>query len=339
MNSIPSASPAVTSAPAQRTRGPRRPLTAVAALAVTALALTACGSSTADDGGNKAAGSRVVATAHGKVTVPTHPLRVVSVHSWSTESLYDLGVKPVGVEDSGATYVPPRYLGRWKAATKVTTGADIDYEKIASLGPDLIVGVDVPYLSKAYKKLSAIAPTVFASFDDKADWSAYPRATAEFVNRTARLAALREKYDDRIAAVRRTYGSRLADSHWDVVQGGFDTGNYWIYGPTSAVGDILGKLGAGFASATASVTGGGTRSVSYERTDLLEDADHIIYYTNNDGSPANDIQKLFALDTFKALPAAKKHAVIGTADFLPGSYMDALGVIDSVESALRKQAG
>ncbi|MFJ3826273.1 ABC transporter substrate-binding protein [Streptomyces nodosus] len=320
---------------------PRRALSAVAAAAL-ALVLAACGSTGSDsassDDSGKAA-TRVVATANGKVTVPAHPLRIVSVHSWSTETLLDLGVKPVGMENSGETYVPPRYLKAWKATPKVASGAELDYEKIAELRPDLIVGVDVPYLSKAYKKLSAIAPTAFAPFSETAGWTAYPDATARFVNRTTQMAALKKKYEDRIAAVRKADGAELAASHWDVIQGGFDNGNYWIYSTASPVGTILSQLGAGFASATTSVAKGSTKSVSYERADLLKDADHVIYYTNNDGSPANNIQKLFALQAFKELPAAKKKQVAGTADFLPGSYEDALGVIDSVHKALNGQTG
>ncbi|MFK0138522.1 ABC transporter substrate-binding protein [Streptomyces murinus] len=345
MTAVPSPTRTSTPRPASASRRPRRPrlLRPVVAAAALALVLTACdaSSSSSASGGSdgKAAATRVVPTAHGKVTVPAHPLRIVSVHSWSTESLFDLGLKPVGVENSGANYVPPRYLKRWKAAAKVTTGADIDYEKIAALKPDLIVGVDVPYLSKAYKRLSAIAPTTFAPFSETSSWSAYPQATAGFVNGTAQLTRLKQKYDDRIAAARKTLGPKLTDSSWDVIQGGFDSGNYWIYSSASPVGDILSKLGVRFASATASVGKGDTKSVSYERADLLKDADYVVYYTNNDGSPANDIQKLFALRTFKELPAAKKHRVVGTPDFLPGSYSDAMGVVDSIENALRGQAG
>ncbi|WP_416482415.1 hypothetical protein [Streptomyces sp. CL12] len=85
-----------------------------------------------------------------------------------------------------------------------------------------------------------------------------------------------------------------------MIQGGFDSGNYWIYSSASPVGDILSRLGVRFASATASVGEGDTRSVSYERADLLKDA---------------------------------------TPDFLPGSYSDAMGVVDSVENALWGRAG
>ena len=31
----------------------------------------------------------------------------------------------------------------------------------------------------------------------------------------------------------------------------------------------------------------------------------------------------------------KSHHLVGTSDFLPGSYSDAIGVIDSLEKALR----
>ncbi|WP_405945843.1 hypothetical protein OG588_02695 [Streptomyces prunicolor] len=42
---------------------------------------------------------------------------------------------------------------------------------------------------------------------------AHPDATVRFVNRTAQLAALKRKYEDRIAAVRKIHGSQLADGH------------------------------------------------------------------------------------------------------------------------------
>ncbi|QDZ16087.1 ABC transporter substrate-binding protein [Humibacter ginsenosidimutans] len=314
----------------------RRRILAVTTGAAIAALLAACAAS--PSGAEDAtAATRTVATAMGKVAVPEHPLRVVSVHSWTTESLFDLGVTPVGVEDSGAQYVPSRYLARWKAVPKVTSGADIDFEKIASLKPDLIVGADVPYLHKAYAKLEAIAPTVFAPFTDATTWQTYPTYTASFVNRAPELKSLKAKYDSAIASVRDEYADQLSTLKWDIIQGGFDNGNYWIYSTTSDVGNVLTKLGAHFARATTDVKPGGTNSVSYEQADLLSDADNIIYYTNNDGSPANNIDKLFALPTFTKLPGAQKGHLIGTADFLPGSYSDAIGIVDTIGDALKAE--
>ncbi|GAA4170696.1 ABC transporter substrate-binding protein [Gryllotalpicola koreensis] len=316
-------------------------LLAAALAAGIALALGACSADGGDSPASEktaAASTRTVSTPEGSVKIPAHPTRVVSVHAWSTESLFDLGVTPLGVEDSGAEYVPPRYLARWSKAEKVAQGATIDFEKIAALKPDLIVGVDVPYLKQDYAKLSAIAPTVLAPFGGDETWQDYPKFTAEYVGAGTELAALKKKYDDAIAAAKETYAEQLATTKWDVIQGGFDAGNYWIYSTTSPVGSVLTELGAQFASATAGVKAGGTNSVSYEKTDLLADADEIIYYTNNDGTPANNIDKLFALQGYQNLPAVKAGHTVGTADFLPGSYSDGLGLLGSITDALKKDA-
>ncbi|HEY0248615.1 MAG TPA: ABC transporter substrate-binding protein [Gryllotalpicola sp.] len=313
-------------------------LTGAAAATVLAVGLTACSQATSTSSPKETvAATRTVTTPEGKVTIPTHPLRVVSVHSWTTESLFDLGVKPLGVEDSGAEYVPSRYLAKWTATEKVAQGATINFEKIAALKPDLIVGVDVPYLKQDYTKLSAIAPTVFAPFGNER-WQSYPGYTADFLNRKPQLAALKKKYDDEIATIKERYAPELATLKWDVVQGGFDAGNYWIYSTTSPVGAVLTQLGAQFASASAAVKPGATNSVSYEQTDLLKDAGEIIYYTNNDGTPANNINKLFALQSYQNLPAVESGHVVGTADFLPGSYSDGLGLLASITDALKKDA-
>ncbi|MFF2051797.1 ABC transporter substrate-binding protein [Leifsonia sp. NPDC058194] len=316
----------------------RRPRLRRAALAFTgaalALALAACSAPATGDAGSSAQ-TRSVSTPEGEVTIPVHPTRIVSVHSWTTESLLDFDVAPVGVENSGEQYVPGRYLTDWKKTDKVTDGGTIDYEKIAALKPDLIVGVDVPYLKDAYSKLSAIAPTAFAPFDDDSTWQDYPKYTADFAGATAQYDALKKKYDARVASVSSTYATQLASVKWDVIQGGFDAGNYWIYSDTSPVGAILKELGAQFASASAATKAGENQSVSYEKTDLLTDADALIYYTNNDGTPANNIDKLFALQSYQDLPAVSGGHAVGTPDFLPGSYSDALGVIDAVEKNLK----
>ncbi len=317
----------------------RRRAAVLAIAAGLALALGACSSSAPSSPSSTGSATRTVSTAEGDVTVPTHPKRIVSVHAWTTESLYDLGLKPLGVENSGEQYVPTRYLDRWKAADKVTSSATVDFEKIAALKPDLIVGVDVPYLKADYAKLSAIAPTAFAAFGDDSTWQDYPKATAKYVGAESALTDLQKKYADEIADAKKKYATQLASIKWDIVQGGFDSGNFWIYSTTSEVGDVLTQLGARFASATTAVKASQNQSVSYEQADLLKDADEIIYYTNNDGSPANNIDKLFALQSYQNLPAVKAGHTVGTPDFLPGSYSDAIGLLSSITKALAKDAG
>lgn len=314
---------------------------AAAATGIALVASLAACSAQATDTPTTSADTRVVATAHGDITVPAAPQRVVSLQSWTTESLIDLGVTPVGVEDPGEQYVPARYLDTWKAADKVTSGAEIDFEKIAALKPDLIVGVAVPYLDKAYEKLSAIAPTAFVKWDDTKPWTSYPDATADFVNRPDQLAQLEKKYEERLDEVKSKYATELSTLKWDIIQGGFDAGNYWIYAPAaSPAGQVLTALGAQFASASASVDlAAKTRSVSYEQADLLSDADVIVCYQNNDGSPANNIDQLFALPAWKSLPAVTSGGLVGTSDFLAGSYSDFLGLLQTIEDHLASVAG
>ncbi|RLP77944.1 hypothetical protein D9V32_01020 [Mycetocola tolaasinivorans] len=304
--------------------------------AALALTLAACGTSAPGGDASAAAETRTVKTAEGSVKIPAHPERIVSIHSFTTESLLDFGVTPIGVEDGGEEYVPQRYLGKWKPIEKIVKGGTVNFEKIAALKPDLIVGVDVPYLKDAYAKLAAIAPTVYAPFDENSSWSTYPEYTADFVNAPAKFTELKKRYDDRIAEVKKTYAAQLEKTKFDVIQGGFDDGNYWIYSDKTQVGTVLTALGARFASATANTPAGENQSVSYERTDLLTDADAIIYYENNDGTPANNIEKLFALPGYQELPAVKAGLSIGTQDFLSGSYSDSLGIIDSIETVLKK---
>ncbi len=311
----------------------RRAALALGAAAL-ALALAACSSSAS--GGSAASGeTRTVSTPEGDVKIPAHPERIVSVHSWTTESLLDMDVTPVGVEDSGEQYVPTRYLDSWKKIDKITQGGTVDIEKIAALKPDLIVGVDVPYLKDAYAKLSAIAPTVFAPFSESDTFLEYPKYTAEFADTGTAYDAFKKKYEDRLAEIKTTYATQLATVKWDVIQGGFDAGNYWIYSSHSSVGEVLTALGAQFASATAGTKAGDNQSVSYEKTDLLTDADAIIYYVNNDGSPANNIDKLFALPGYQSLSAVTGGHAVGTPDFLPGSFSDGLGLLDSIEKNLK----
>lgn len=306
---------------------------------VVAIATVACSSSAATDSAASSAAesaSRVVATAHGEVTVPAHPKRIVSVHTWTTQPLFDYGITPVAVEKRGPDYVSKRDTQRWEAIPKITDGQEIDFEKIANLKPDLIVGVDVPYLQKAYDKLSAIAPTVFTPFGADKTWQDYPKYTADFVNAEDQYRSRKAAYEQRVATMRAQYRDQLATVSWDVIQGGFTAGYFWVYSTTSPVGTVLSALGAKFATATSDTPAGKNQNISYENTSVLSSATALIYYANSDGTPANGIDGLFAYPGFQALPVVRDKMTVGTPDFLPGSYTDALGMLDDIEGLLKR---
>lgn len=280
-------------------------------------------------------GWRTIQTAKGKVRVPAAPERVVSIQPSPLSTLYDLGVPVLGVYDLGRQYVSPRYRARWTKAAKVGTAGQISVEKVAALDPDLIVGADYEWNANVYSQLSQIAPTVLTVTDS---WLAIARMTANAVNRAAALSTLERRLAQRSARIKSRYADVLARYRWDLLQGGFTAGQYWIYGPSSDIARIYAGAGVRFASATRA-THTYSRTVSYEQIDLLSDADAIGFYANYDNTPNNESPKLFAQAGFKRLAAVKAKRLVPIPDFLPGGYGDALAALDQLEAGLKKLKG
>ncbi len=298
-------------------------------------ALAACSSS--GSAGNRSSSAapttRQISTAKGAVTVPANPTRVVAIQPSASATLYDLGLEPVGVYDQGADYISPRYQAKWSAAPKIGTAGQVNVEKVAALKPDLIIGVDFTWNTSVYSQLTALAPTVIAP---ATTWQATAHTTADAVNRLTALSALQQKLTTHSAHIKSTYAATLARYRWDILQGGFDTGQYWLYGPASDSGTILTTAGVQFATGTAQTPGNGNRPLSYEQIDVLADADVIGFYANYDGTPNNDGRQLFAQPAWKTLAAVKAGRLVPIPDFLPGGYGDALAILDELEAGLKK---
>lgn len=324
---------------------PLRSLLATTAAIAVLGTVAACSSSSGDTANAAAApsnaasaASRTVQTAEGAVTVPASPQRIVAIQPSAFATLLDVGdaSKVVGVYDEGADYVSPRYQPAYNAAAKVGSKGQLDLEKIAALKPDLIVGVNFSWNTDDYKELSAIAPTVIAPITS---WQATSQTVAEAAGRTTELDALAAKLTSQESQIKTTYAATLAKYKWDILQGGFDAGQYWIYGPGSDVGTILSAAGVQFATASTQTPGADDRSVSYEKIDLLDDADVIGYYSDySSTAPTNDGPQLWAQAGFKALTATKSNRLVAFPDFLPGGYGDALAVLDELTTGLKTLA-
>ena len=296
------------------------------------------GTSAAADAASGSAGTHVVQTAEGAVTVPSSPQRIVSIQPSAFATLLDVGDagKVVGTYDEGAGYVSPRYLSVYNKVTKVGNEGQLNLEEIATLKPDLIIGANYTWNTQDYKELSAIAPTVIAPVTT---WQATAQTIADAAGRGSQLDALETQLSAGEAQIKTQYATELAAYKWDILQGGFDSGQYWIYGPGSDVGTILAAAGVRFASASAGTSGSANRSVSYERIDLLDDAGVIGYYSDYSSSaPTNDGPQLFAQDGFKALSATKAKRLVAFPDFLPGGYGDALAVLAELRTGLKSLA-
>ena len=307
--------------------------------AVAGFGLAGCGSSAGQlDSPGSATATRLVSSVHGQIAVPARPTRVVTLDGFTMAAMFDLGVNPVGVYSAGEQYVEPQFVQKWRSISKIsdgTVGGAINVEKVVALAPDLILGIDGQ--NPPYDQLKAIAPTVILPFNaSKAPWRDMAQDTATALGQADAFAALKKRYAARAAGIKAKYAAELASVRWDVLQGGFDSGEFWLYGPASPIGGILTDAGVRFATASQAVGASGQENVSYENIGRLQDADAILYYTTNSGAPANLGPELFGQALWKALPAVKADRLYGTVYFLPSGYSDALGVLDVLETALAK---
>lgn len=182
----------------------RRSLAAVAALAI---ALTACGG---DDGGDAAADSSVASTApattaaagsttptaaafpvtiehkYGSTTIDAPPARVVSVGFRDQDFLLALDVVPVGIRDWYGDQphgVWPWAQPRLGTATPALLDAgEINFEAVAALDPDLIVGITSGMSDTDYAALARIAPTL-AQPGEYADFGTPWQETTRIIGR------------------------------------------------------------------------------------------------------------------------------------------------------------
>ncbi|MFI0821089.1 iron-siderophore ABC transporter substrate-binding protein [Streptomyces sp. NPDC021098] len=171
---------------------PWRRLAAVLSAAALGVGLLAgCGSdssdTTSDDAPAAASGAFPVTVEHafGSTKISQAPQRVVSVGYTDDQAMLALGVKPVGMVDqypnpSGKEpdintqwpWVKDKWGGTRPEVVMKNGDSGPDYEKIASLRPDLIVAVYSEIDKAAYDKLSKIAPTVGRTKGEKEPFSA-----------------------------------------------------------------------------------------------------------------------------------------------------------------------
>ncbi|GAB3597419.1 ABC transporter substrate-binding protein [Microbacterium tumbae] len=150
-----------------------RMLAAVIAVAATASLLASCASDEdAEPVGSGDAGAfpLTVEHAYGETTIPEEPTRVVSVGVTEQDTLWALGVEPVGVTEwyGGYDYAswPWADEARGDSEPEVLTTSDgLDFEAIALLDPDLIIGTNAGLTQEDFDRLSEIAPTVAHSAD------------------------------------------------------------------------------------------------------------------------------------------------------------------------------
>jgi iron complex transport system substrate-binding protein len=185
-----------------------------AAAAETTTAASSGSTETAEtsDGGPSSDAAFPVTIEHkyGVTTIEAEPLRVVSVGFGEHDGLLALGVIPVAVRD----WYGDQPFATWPwaqdelgdAEPVVLASDEENFEQIAALDPDLIVGISSGMTEEQYEILSAIAPTVAQPgeyIDYGTPWDVALEITGRAVGRSAEaekvIADTKQLFADAIA--------------------------------------------------------------------------------------------------------------------------------------------
>ncbi|MFJ6013981.1 iron-siderophore ABC transporter substrate-binding protein [Streptomyces sp. NPDC092952] len=307
-----------------RVRSWRRTAAVLSAAALGVGLLTGCGSDTAESKGEDAPAASTgafpvtVEHAFGSTEITKAPKRVVSVGYTDDQAILALGVKPVGMVDqypNPAGKSPdintqwPWVKDKWgdtRPEVVMSNGdAGPNYEKIASLRPDLIIAVYSEIDRAAYDKLSKIAPTVGRTKGEKepfsAPWQDNAVHIAKALGKEAEGEKLVEGIQGKLDAAKKAH-PEFAKQTAVVLSWYKDS-----VAPFTST-DVRGRLvtGTGFAYQTKidEVAGGKFyTTLSPERVDLV-DVDRI--FVVNDKA---DTEALKKFELFANLSAVKKGKV------------------------------
>lgn len=314
-----------------RTAPALRLLAAVATLALAGGALAGCSSTSSEAAANSGyttspSDSFPVTIEHkfGETVVAAEPQRIVVVGLTEQDVLLELGVVPVATTEwYGAQ---PYAVWPWAAEllgdaepTVLDQTDGLEYEKIAALKPDLILGTNAGLTEEDYDKLADIAPTVTSIEGSEryfSDWQDQTRQIAAAVGRSAEGDALidgvEKAYADAAAAHPEFAGLTASFS-----QGTPYEGTLWVY-PDGVNTDFLTDLGfvitPGLAEYAANE--GEQAQISPENIGLI-DADVIVFATET----PEGVDEVLGFGTASSLGAVTgNHAVFTDAELAGAIY-------------------
>ena len=223
--------------------------------------------------------------------------------------LLQLGVVPVGVtewygEQPDATW-PWAHDLLDGAEPKVLGVADgLEFEKIAALDPDLIVGTNAGITAKDYELLSAIAPTITNVADSNDYFSPWPEQVLQIARALGREDDGQQIIDDlqsRYAEVAAAH-PEWADLTATFSQGGPYDGILYVY-PAGLSTEFLTDLGFTMTTGLEDYApeAGSQAEISAENVGLI-DADVAVFATES----AKQFDQLQDFGTIGSLPAVRE---------------------------------
>ena len=243
---------------------------------------------------------------YGETVIEEQPLRVVSVGYTEQDAILALGVTPLtvlywyGDEPFGVWPWAQDELG--DAEPTMITGVDSDYETIAALDPDVILGVSSGMTQAIYDTLSAIAPTVAQSgeYDDFAQpWESATLTIGRALGKEQQAQSMIDDIAARFAEIRTAhpeFAGRTA-----TVAFVNEDGTMGAYTPGDVRARLLTDLGFVVSDEIQELAGDAFyANFSTERMDLV-DTDVLLWITGD----------LRAIDAIKADPIRQTLRAVG----------------------------
>lgn len=249
----------------------------------------------------------------GTTTVESEPERIVIVGLTEQDTVLQLGYTPVATtewygEQPYAVWPWAQELLGNAEPTVLSTSDGFEFEKIATLAPDLIIGVNAGMEEDDYEKLSQLAPTIAApkgGTDYFSPWDQQVELIAKALGKPEEGARLIQQVKDDYAAAAAA-NPEFKGKTATFSQNAFYDGQLYVY-PDGLNTEFLSYLGFTInPKLTPLIEKEGEQvAVSAERLDVI-DADVIVFATEKPG----DIAALKQEPTFRFLDAVKnKHAV------------------------------
>jgi iron complex transport system substrate-binding protein len=214
-----------------------------------ALLVAGCGSPAKGSGPTPASDPFPVSVpnAFGATEIAAFPERIVSVGFKDQDALLALGAVPIAIREWFGQ--KPYAVWPWAEAflggaqPAVLPRAELNYEQIAALRPDLIVGQSSGMTRESYDRLNGIAPTVAqpsTAGDYAITWQEMTRTAGAILGRTADAERLINDLDGRISAAAAAHPAFDGAS---MVLGSAVDGQVYLYGADSTAVQALAALG------------------------------------------------------------------------------------------------
>ncbi len=247
----------------------------------------AASASTAAETEESAAPAFPVSVEHalGTTVVAEEPTRIVTVGVTEQDFVLAVGVAPVGVTD----WYGDQPYATWPWAQDelgdatpevLTTDDGFDFERIAALDPDLIIGTNAGIDAEAYETLSAIAPTIahpagaplyFSPWDDQA------RLIGQALGKDAEMTAIIDDIDAQFAAAAAAH-PEFAGTQVIFLQNAIYDGQAIAYQEGLST-DFLTDLGFGVPAEIDEFATEGQAYIPLEQLSVLDTADVLVWGT------------------------------------------------------------